>query len=153
LEPADDCTAPDAEDTRVPVLLVIDGSHVANPYGDVDMLLTQVMPLLPSGSLVHIHDIVLPFNFPSASVGALYSENRHLGALIADSSRYEVVAPLHAASLADAEARLVRAPATDTWRPGTDEDFWRPEDGSPLRNTALEGCPPLGSSFWLRVRP
>ena len=45
-------------------LLFIDSSHILMPGSDVDILFGRVLPALPSGALVHIHDIFLPFDYP-----------------------------------------------------------------------------------------
>ena len=45
-------------------ILFIDSSHVAMPGTDVDRLFGDILPRLPSGVLVHIHDIVLPDPYP-----------------------------------------------------------------------------------------
>ena len=41
-------------------LLFIDSSHVLMPGSDVDFLLNQILPGLPAGVLLHVHDIFLP---------------------------------------------------------------------------------------------
>ena len=41
-------------------VVFIDGSHVIRPYGDVTHMLLFVLPRLPVGVVVHIHDIFLP---------------------------------------------------------------------------------------------
>jgi hypothetical protein len=45
-------------------LLIIDSSHVAMPGSDVDLLFNTVLPALPAGVLVHVHDIFLPDDYP-----------------------------------------------------------------------------------------
>ena len=45
-------------------LLAIDSSHIMMPGSDVDHLLNNVIPALPAGVLVHIHDIFLPGGYP-----------------------------------------------------------------------------------------
>lgn len=45
-------------------MLVIDSSHVAMPGSDVDLLFATVLPSLPEGVLVHVHDIFLPDDYP-----------------------------------------------------------------------------------------
>ncbi len=45
-------------------VLFIDSSHILMPGSDVDILLNRVLPRLPAGALVHIHDIFLPFDYP-----------------------------------------------------------------------------------------
>ena len=39
-------------------VLSIDGSHVLMPGTDVDILLNRVLPVLPAGVLMHIHDVL-----------------------------------------------------------------------------------------------
>ena len=46
-------------------LLFIDSSHVLMPGSDVDFLLNQILPALPAGVLVHVHDIFLPDGYPA----------------------------------------------------------------------------------------
>jgi len=45
-------------------VLFIDSSHVLMPGSDVDLLLNRVLPRLPAGVLVHIHDQFLPDDYP-----------------------------------------------------------------------------------------
>jgi len=45
-------------------VLFIDSSHVARPGGDVVFLLLEVVPALPQGVLVHIHDVFTPSDYP-----------------------------------------------------------------------------------------
>ncbi len=56
--------------------LFIDSSHILMPGSDVDLLLNRVMPRLPSGVLVHIHDIFLPFDYPPAWGWRAYNEQQ-----------------------------------------------------------------------------
>jgi hypothetical protein len=43
---------------------MIDSSHILMPGSDADFLLGQVLPALPDGVFVHIHDIFLPEDYP-----------------------------------------------------------------------------------------
>jgi hypothetical protein len=45
-------------------ILFIDCSHVSKTGSDVNYLLTEVLPSLNKGVLVHIHDIFYPFEYP-----------------------------------------------------------------------------------------
>ncbi len=47
-------------------ILFIDSSHILMPGSDVDWLFNHVLPALPEGSLVHIHDVFLPDDYPAA---------------------------------------------------------------------------------------
>jgi hypothetical protein len=44
-------------------ILFIDSSHVSKPGSDVNYLLTEVLPLLNSGVIIHFHDIYYPFEY------------------------------------------------------------------------------------------
>lgn len=45
-------------------ILFIDSSHVAKVGSDVNYLLFQVLPWLKPGVLVHVHDVMWPFEYP-----------------------------------------------------------------------------------------
>ena len=57
-------------------VLFIDSSHILMPGSDVDLLLNRVLPRLPSGTLVHIHDIFLPFDYPAIWGWRAYNEQQ-----------------------------------------------------------------------------
>ncbi len=45
-------------------ILFIDNSHVSKTGSDVNFLMTEVIPTLKKGVLIHIHDIFYPFEYP-----------------------------------------------------------------------------------------
>jgi predicted O-methyltransferase YrrM len=45
-------------------VLLIDNSHVAKTGSDVTYLMTEILPRLNKGVLIHIHDIFFPFEYP-----------------------------------------------------------------------------------------
>jgi hypothetical protein len=45
--------------------LVIDSSHILMPGSDVDFLFGRVLPGLPAGAVVHVHDVFLPDDYPA----------------------------------------------------------------------------------------
>lgn len=45
-------------------ILFIDSSHVSRIGSDVNQLLLEIIPSLPDGVLVHVHDIFYPFEYP-----------------------------------------------------------------------------------------
>ncbi len=47
-------------------MLFMDSSHILMPGSDVDRLLNHILPGLPAGVVVHIHDIFLPDDYPPA---------------------------------------------------------------------------------------
>ena len=63
-------------------LLFIDSSHVLMPGSDVDFLLNQILPGLPAGVLVHVHDIFLPDGYPAEWAWRGYNEQLGVAALL-----------------------------------------------------------------------
>jgi predicted O-methyltransferase YrrM len=57
-------------------VLFIDSSHILMPGSDVDILLNRVLPSLPAGIVVHVHDIFLPFDYPPAWGWRAYNEQQ-----------------------------------------------------------------------------
>jgi predicted O-methyltransferase YrrM len=57
-------------------MLFIDSSHILMPGSDVDFLFNRVLPRLPAGALVHIHDIYLPFDYPALWGWRNYNEQQ-----------------------------------------------------------------------------
>ena len=45
-------------------VLFIDSSHVAKTGSDVNYLFFEILPLLQPGVLIHIHDVMWPFEYP-----------------------------------------------------------------------------------------
>ena len=64
-------------------VLFIDSSHILMPGSDVDILLNRVLPRLPAGALVHIHDIFLPFDYPPIWGWRNYNEQQGVLPLLA----------------------------------------------------------------------
>jgi hypothetical protein len=63
-------------------LLFIDSSHVLMPGSDVDFLLNQILPALPAGVLVHVHDIFLPDGYPAEWAWRGYNEQLAIAPLL-----------------------------------------------------------------------
>lgn len=63
-------------------ILFIDSSHILMPGTDVDFLLNRVLPTLPSGVMVHVHDVFLPDDYPPAWEWRGYNEQLGVAALI-----------------------------------------------------------------------
>ena len=45
-------------------IVSIDSSHILMPGSDVDFLFNEIVPRLPAGVIVHVHDIFLPDDYP-----------------------------------------------------------------------------------------
>lgn len=70
-------------------VLFIDSSHVSKIGSDVNLLLLEVLPALPAGVHVHVHDIVWPFEYSQAWVyeGRAWNEAYLLRALMTDNPK------------------------------------------------------------------
>jgi hypothetical protein len=56
-------------------VLFVDSSHLALPGSDVELIFSRLLPRLPEGVLVHIHDILLPDAYPEAWRWRVYGEH------------------------------------------------------------------------------
>ncbi len=63
-------------------MLLIDSSHVLMPGTDVDHLLNHVLPSLPPGTFVHVHDIFLPDDYPAEWAWRGYNEQLAIAPLL-----------------------------------------------------------------------
>ncbi|HVE25286.1 MAG TPA: class I SAM-dependent methyltransferase [Sporichthya sp.] len=73
-------------------VLFIDSTHVSRVGSDVNRLLLDVVPSLPSGVLVHIHDVFWPFEYPADWVfaGRAWNEDYLLRALLIGNDRLRI---------------------------------------------------------------
>jgi Methyltransferase domain len=74
-------------------ILFIDGSHVLKIGNDVDYMFNRILPRLKPGVLVHIHDIYLPFQYPSAYFiheHRFWNEQPALALYLSDNSKVQV---------------------------------------------------------------
>lgn len=60
----------------------LDSSHLLVPGSDVDLFFARVLPRLPVGCLLHIHDIFLPDDYPEAWDWRGYNEQQVLPPLL-----------------------------------------------------------------------
>jgi len=63
-------------------VLFIDSSHIMMPGSDVDWLFSRVLPSLKRGVLLHIHDILLPDDYPPAWRWRGYNEQQLVPGLL-----------------------------------------------------------------------
>lgn len=107
-------------------MLFVDSSHIAMPGTDVDFLFGRVIPALPAGVLVHIHDICLPDDYVRPWRWRAYNEQALAGALMTGGGFQPVFASRYVAT------RMAKDLATSA------------AAGLPLPDGALE------TSLWLR---
>lgn len=113
-------------------MLSVDSSHRIRTGGDVPYLFLTVLPELPSGVLIHVHDVFLPFDYPEEWVVERrygWNEQYLLQALLRGGSDLEVLWAGH-------------------FLQRTRDDF---ADFFPLLDPALPG-PGRASSLWLVKR-
>lgn len=113
-------------------MVFIDSSHIAMPGTDVDFLFSRVLPALPSGALVHVHDVCLPDDYPAAWRWRGYNEQQATAALLAGGGFRPLFASHYVASrMADQVAASVagRLPLA----PGTPEtSLWLEKTAAPI---------------------
>jgi len=112
-------------------LLFIDSSHICKTRGDLPYLFCQLLPSLPSGVLVHVHDIFLPYDYPNLYDGWWHSEEYMLACTLAHSTRYRVVMSTH-------------------WLSRTHGGDMEKTFG-PFAGTAASSPDHFGCSFWIEV--
>jgi hypothetical protein len=75
-------------------ILFLDSSHVSKTGSDVNYLLFEILPALKPGVLVHIHDILYPFEYPEEWVlkeRRSWNESYLLRAFLQYNSAFEIV--------------------------------------------------------------
>jgi hypothetical protein len=109
-------------------MLFIDSSHVCRIRGDLPFLYCEVLPTLPTGTVIHVHDIFLPYDYASVYDERCYNEQYLLHCTLSHTPRYRTLLACHWLSR---------------------------EHGEAMRGTfgALVGRDPLlyGASYWMEV--
>ena len=73
-------------------LLFIDSSHVMKCGSDVQFLFFEIIPSLPKGIFVHVHDVFYPFEYPHEWLeeGRYWNENYFVRAFLAYNSEWNI---------------------------------------------------------------
>jgi len=112
-------------------IIFMDGSHRCFMHTDTTVFFLDVLPQLPHGVWVGIHDICLPFDYPESTVDWFWSEQYLLACyLLGDCPWLEVILPSVFAS-ADPELSGILKPLWENWPAGAIEQH--------------------GSIFWMRI--
>jgi hypothetical protein len=80
-------------------ILFIDSSHVARTGGDVNRLYLDILPRLAPGVVIHIHDVFIPYEYPSDWIKEarfFWNEQYLLHAFLLFNTVFEVILPTHA---------------------------------------------------------
>jgi hypothetical protein len=91
-------------------VLSVDAGHFLMPGSDVDFVLNKILPRLPTGVLLHFHDIFLPDPYPEAWAWRGYNEQQAVAPLLMMRA-FEVVFASNFVTTRMAEA--VKASAAD----------------------------------------
>jgi len=121
-------------------VLFIDSSHQVFQNSDVTTLFLEVLPRLRRGVIVHIHDILLPYDYPPPWAERHYSEQYLLAMwLLANPQHFEILLPNAFIS-------------SDAALSGILDPLWEIPELQRARAHALEQMYGfLGYSIWLRV--
>jgi len=79
-------------------ILFIDSSHIITPQGDVLFEYLQILPILATGVIVHIHDIFTPKNYLSEWLEKgtrFWNEQYLLEAFLTMNDRYKIIGALN----------------------------------------------------------
>lgn len=81
------------EQLRENDILFIDSSHVAKAGSDVVYLVSQILPSLSKGVLIHFHDILWPFQYPQAwfASGRAWNEAYLVRAFLQYNQSFEII--------------------------------------------------------------
>jgi len=113
-------------------ILFFDGSHYCFQNSDVTTFFLEIMPSLPPGVIVELHDITLPYDYPPEWKERYYNEQYLLAVLLlANPDSVEILSP-NAFISSDAELSGILA------------DLWAAPE--------LAGVHRHGGSFWFRSR-
>jgi len=113
-------------------IVFFDGTHMLYPNSDVLWFYLEVLPVLPKGVIVQVHDIYIPYDYPQFMLDKYYSENYLLGALLINNpSKYEVLSPNFYIS----EQKHLSGILAELWQ-----------------DPGLQKTEHHGGSFWFRVK-
>jgi hypothetical protein len=73
-QPAEDVDPDYFNDLRAGDILFIDSSHRSFTNSDVTALYLDVLPRLPPGVVIHLHDVFLPYDYPEEWGDRFYNE-------------------------------------------------------------------------------
>jgi hypothetical protein len=77
-------------------MVFFDGSHRCFPKSDVTVFFLEILPRLKPGTLVHIHDIYLPFDYPEPLMDRYWSEQYLLATfLLGGAKKIRTILPCH----------------------------------------------------------
>lgn len=93
-KPLEDVSDEILKDIKSGDFLFYDGSHRSFMNSDVTVFFLDILPNLPKGVFVQIHDIFLPYDYPEAWKTWMYNEQYLLAAfLLAGGNKFKILLP------------------------------------------------------------
>lgn len=74
-------------------IVFLDGSHVLHPNSDVMWFFMEILPVIPKGVIIHIHDIFLPYDYPQWVCDRFFNEQYILAACLLNSNNFKIICP------------------------------------------------------------
>ena len=111
-------------------MVFFDGSHRTLQNSDATVFFTEILPMLPVGTLVGAHDIALPFDYPAAWLNRWYSEQYLLACWLLGGDCLRVELPV---------AYLSHSPSLHA----TLQPLWD--------DPGLSGAGTYGGAFWFSI--
>jgi hypothetical protein len=79
-------------------IVFIDSSHVLRPMGDVEFEFLHILPILPKGVIVHVHDIFSPRDYPAKWLNEdrrFWNEQYLLEAFLSFNKEFEIICSMN----------------------------------------------------------
>jgi hypothetical protein len=123
-------------------IVTIDSNHVVKPGGEVNYIVLEVLPIIPTGVLVQIHDIYFPYNYDRDVLNNFLHTNETalVAAFLACNTRYKI---LFALSMLHYKRRHEMQSVLPEYQPESD---WLG-----MRVGEYDDAKHFPSSLWLRV--
>ena len=72
-------------------IVFLDGSHVLHPNSDVMWFFMEILPVIPKGVIIHIHDVFLPYDYPQWVCDRFFNEQYILAACLLNSKDFKII--------------------------------------------------------------
>jgi predicted O-methyltransferase YrrM len=76
-------------------ILYIDSSHIIRPQGDVLFECLEVLPILKSGVIIHIHDVFTPGDYPDWDFVHFFNEQYLVEAFLSCNTDFKIIGALN----------------------------------------------------------